>query len=190
MNLIHKSHAIWQGLLGPKDYVIDATCGNGYDTLFLAKCVDLKRGGKVFAFDIQEKALVATKQLLTAHFSPKTVEESVCFLKQCHSSFPPFQQKVKLIVYNLGYLPGGGNKTLTTCTHSTLKSLESALNIVSGEGVVSVMCYPGHEEGKKELKGVLYFCKALNSKKYLVKNYISDNKIDSPSLFIIKNILF
>ena len=61
MNLIDKSHKIWEGVLTPGDHVIDATCGNGHDTLFLAKCVDLERGGKVFAFDIQEKALLTTK---------------------------------------------------------------------------------------------------------------------------------
>ena len=190
MNLIYKSHAIWRGFLSSGDHVIDATCGNGHDTLFLANCVDLERGGRVYAFDIQEKALAATKKRLTAHFPLKTVKKRVHFFKKCHASFPFFKQKIKLIAYNLGYLPGGGNKALTTRTQSTLKSLELALNIISDNGVLSVMCYPGHEEGKKELTRVLGFCKGLNLKKYHVKNYISSNSPYSPRLFIIKNILF
>ena len=158
MNLIHKSHAIWEGVLSPGDHVIDATCGNGHDTLFLAKCVDLERGGKVFAFDIQEKALLATRNRLKAHFSEKIADKSVFFLKQCHSTFPYMEREIKLIAYNLGYLPGGGDKTLTTCVPTTLKSLASALNMICFKGILSVMCYPGHSEGKRELKAVFRFC--------------------------------
>ena len=189
MNLIDKSHKIWGGVLSRGDHVIDATCGNGHDTLYLAKSVDLERGGKIFAFDIQEKALLATKKRLTAHFSEKIVEKNVCFLKQCHSTFPLMERGVKLIVYNLGYLPGGGNKMLTTCVPTTLKSLASALNMICFKGVLSVMCYPGHSEGKRELKAVLRFCKALDPKKYFVENHSIFNKNNSPVLFIIKNIL-
>ena len=189
MNLIDKSHKIWEGVLTPGDHVIDATCGNGHDTLFLAKCVDLERGGKVFAFDIQEKALLTTKNRLTAHFTEKVVEKRVCFLKQCHSTFPFLEGEIKLIAYNLGYLPGGGNKMLTTCVPTTLKSLASALNRICFKGILSVMCYPGHSEGKRELKAVLRFCETLDPKKYFVENHSVYTKNDSPVLFIIKNIL-
>ena len=44
------------------DIVIDATAGNGHDTLALAKLVGLE--GTVYAFDIQEIALQKTKTLL------------------------------------------------------------------------------------------------------------------------------
>src|SRR5512144_1655855 len=46
----------------PGDRVMDATCGNGHDTLFLAGLVGA--GGTVFAFDVQEQALEKTRQLL------------------------------------------------------------------------------------------------------------------------------
>ena len=39
--------------------VIDATCGNGHDTLFLAEQVP---NGKVFGFDIQKKLLNIQKK--------------------------------------------------------------------------------------------------------------------------------
>ena len=41
---------------------IDATCGNGYDSLFLAKA--LKGAGHLFCFDIQPFAIDATEKLL------------------------------------------------------------------------------------------------------------------------------
>ena len=190
MNLNEQAHAIWADYIHSGDCVIDATCGNGYDTLFLAKCVDIDEGGKVFAFDIQEKALQNTQKRLSEHFSKETIHQNVLFFCQCHSVLPSIEKKMGLVVYNLGYLPGGGDKELTTRVKTTLKSLESALNILSSQGALSVMCYPGHPEGKEELRAVLCFCKNLDSKKYLVKNYSSAIKTDSPSLFIIKNILF
>ena len=55
----------------------------------------------------------------------------------------------KLIVYNLGYLPGS-DKLLTTKTSSTLLSVEKALSLIAPNGAISITCYPGHEEGKKE----------------------------------------
>ena len=44
------------------DTVIDATCGNGYDTLFLR--TNVGRKGKVYGFDIQQTALDNTSKLL------------------------------------------------------------------------------------------------------------------------------
>ena len=41
---------------------IDATAGNGHDTLFMAQHIE--KGSKILAFDIQEKAILQTRQLL------------------------------------------------------------------------------------------------------------------------------
>ena len=49
----------------PGDTVVDATMGNGHDTLFLAEQVGAE--GRVYAFDIQESALESTRQLLEEH---------------------------------------------------------------------------------------------------------------------------
>lgn len=46
-------------MIKPGDIVIDATCGNGNDTLMLARLAK-----KVFAFDVQKKAIDNTKKLL------------------------------------------------------------------------------------------------------------------------------
>ena len=46
----------------PGDAVIDATMGNGHDTLFLSEMVG--KTGKVYAFDIQPEALASTERLL------------------------------------------------------------------------------------------------------------------------------
>ncbi len=44
---------------------IDATCGNGFDTLFL--CRTAGENGHVKAFDIQEQAIERTRKLRTYH---------------------------------------------------------------------------------------------------------------------------
>ena len=46
----------------PGETVVDATAGNGNDTLFLAEYVG--ENGHVFAFDIQQAALESTAQRL------------------------------------------------------------------------------------------------------------------------------
>ena len=50
------SHIIKEG-----SRVVDATAGNGNDTLFLSNLVG--NTGKVFAYDIQEQAIYNTKEL-------------------------------------------------------------------------------------------------------------------------------
>ena len=45
------AHHSWTQFVAPGDTVVDATCGNGYDTLYLASLVGPQ--GQVYAFDIQ-----------------------------------------------------------------------------------------------------------------------------------------
>src|SRR6185436_10014836 len=73
---------------------------------------------------------------------------NITFLHQCHTQLPQ-DEKVKLIVYNLGYLPGG-NKSLTTLTSTTLTSLNTAYALLAPGGALSITCYPGHPEGARE----------------------------------------
>ena len=64
---------IVSGYVRPGDTVIDATCGNGHDTLRLAKM-----GPKtVFAFDVQPEAIDATRALLQQEGFPVSKDWSV-----------------------------------------------------------------------------------------------------------------
>ena len=64
-NLNLFAHYLVQKVLKPGDWAIDATAGNGKDTLFLAKTVT--KSGQVFAFDIQDQALEMTRNLLAVN---------------------------------------------------------------------------------------------------------------------------
>lgn len=131
------AHEEWKKHLRPGNRAIDATCGNGHDTLILST-LNLSH---LYVFDIQEKPLKKQKRL--------GVRENISYHLGCHSIFLGVETSVNLIVYNLGYLPGG-NKSLTTQAETTLKSLENGLNLLSSGGLISMTLYPGHSEGARE----------------------------------------
>lgn len=56
------SHEFIAQILEEGSCVIDATAGNGRDTLYLAELVG--KTGKVYAFDIQKEAILKTEKLL------------------------------------------------------------------------------------------------------------------------------
>src|ERR1700728_1018649 len=137
---IELAHRYWQEMVGPHDLVIDATCGNGYDTLFLASL----KPKMLYAIDIQSQAIQETSKRLYKDFSPEEMN-NIKVLQMSHETFPAEIQphSIKLIVYNLGYLPKG-NKTQTTLAETTVRSLQSALSLICDNGIISVTCYPGH----------------------------------------------
>ncbi len=144
------AHSSWEKILHKGDTVVDATAGNGYDTLFLAEQVLSPKSGTVYTIDIQEPALTQTRQLLERSL-PKPLWGQIHYLNQSHARFPDFfsSLSIKLFAYNLGYLPGG-EKSITTLKESTIQSIENALELVAPGGVISITCYPGHHEGANE----------------------------------------
>ena len=106
-------------------------------------------------------------------------ERKIIILKQqSHASFE--EANVKLIVYNLGYLPGG-EKTITTQCETTLESIRGAMDCLSLNGALSITCYPGHTEGAKEQEAVLAFLSTLCSKKWLICHHQWLNRPLSPT---------
>lgn len=182
---LQKAHSLWKEVIQPGDTVIDATCGNGNDTLVLANLTITPFSGAVFAFDIQDSALEATKIKLKENL-PAHIYERITFQLECHSNFPSslMPDSIALIVYNLGYLPGG-NKSLTTNLETTLTSIKKALTLMKIDGMISVTCYPGHEEGQKEESALIDFVRHLDPKKYQCEYTSWINRPNSPTLLII-----
>lgn len=174
---IKTAHHIWDQILEPHHTAIDATCGGGYDTQFLAQ-----RCQRVLSLDIQDEALKRAKTLL----SPQE-KERVTFYLQSHEEFPETDLPIHLIVYNLGYLPGG-DKTITTLVNSTLASIRAAIELISPGGLVSITCYPGHNEGRKEESALLELARELCPHLYSVSHQSWINRNKAPSLLIIHKI--
>ena len=78
---------------------------------------------------------------------------------------------VKLVVFNLGYLPGA-DKSVTTLTSSTLDAVQSALELLAKDGLVCITMYSGHQQGAEEKHALLEFAENLDSKYWHV-SYIS-----------------
>ncbi len=173
------THQLWKKLVGPGDRIIDATVGNGHDTLYLARL--LNGNGELIGYDIQSEALAQADR----RFQQLSSEQrKIIFLKQqSHALFD--EQNVKLIVYNLGYLPGG-DKTVTTISATTVQSVQHALEIITEDGAISITCYPGHEEGEKEQKALLKFLQTLPSSQWSICHYQWINRPRSPTVVWIK----
>jgi len=181
------AHEYWGRLLVKGDCVVDATCGNGHDSSYLAAHCLTDEGGSLYLMDLQEEAIVKTRKRLQAELNMATYER-ITFLNQCHSTFPETIQvnSVKLIVYNLGYLPGGDKKT-TTQLNSTLESLKQALKLIEKGGAISITCYPGHEQGAIEEEQLLAFSSSLDPKMWSCCHHRWMNRHQSPSLLIIQS---
>jgi len=182
---IDLAHQRWKECVQPGDIVLDATCGNGYDTLFLAGLALNAPMGTLFALDIQPKAIKNTREMLLKKL-PAIVLEKIRFFCQCHSAFPQeiVPGSVKLIVYNLGYLPGE-NKEKKTEAETTAKSLERAIELLMDGGLISVTIYPRHPKGEEERERVIGIAAALSPQQWDVCHYTWVNRPLSPELLLI-----
>lgn len=183
---IDLSHQYWNSLIKQGDTVIDATCGNGHDTLVLANLALTTTSGTLFALDVQPAAIESCKELLMNKL-PKNIYNKIQFLQGCHSKFPEelTEGTVKVVVYNLGYLPGG-NKSKTTTAQTTLQSLRAAQSLVQEGGLISITCYPGHEAGRIEEKEIIEYTSTLDPKTWSCCHHHWTNRRKSPSLLIIQ----
>lgn len=176
------AHDHWKQIVEEGAILIDATCGNGNDSLFLAKL----NPSILYCIDVQAEALAATKELLSEKITQDEMKH-IKLIQGSHASFPKVIHPgtVKLIVYNLGYLPGG-DKAKSTMTETTLESLGNAIQLVCNGGMISVTCYPGRPEGEKEEGQVLSFASNLDRKEWTCCHHRWINKPKSPTLLLIK----
>ncbi|MEC7838837.1 MAG: class I SAM-dependent methyltransferase [Chlamydiota bacterium] len=183
------SHAYICEIINVGDIAVDATCGNGHDTLFLAEWCLSESSGAVYSIDIQSSAIEEAKRNTEQNIA-EGIKKRIHYLQQCHSSFPTeiCSGSVKVVMYNLGYLPGG-NKSLTTQVDTTIKSIRAALDLVTPGGIICVTCYPGHQEGENEEKAILKFVSELDPKQWSCCHHRWCNRTKSPSLLLIQKAL-
>ena len=142
------------------DTVVDATCGTGQDTAALAKAVG--PDGRVYAFDIQKKALLLTEARLKSH-GYNNVKLMMKSFESMSSHIP--EGSAAAVVFNLGYLPGGDH-SITTTADETLQGLSCALKAIRPGGIVTVVLYDGHEAGAIEKKRVIKWAGELDPHRY------------------------
>lgn len=161
------------------DAVIDATAGNGHDTLALKKAVGAS--GTVYAFDIQEQALKNTKERLLKNHCL----DGVNLILDSHVRMDQYiHTPVQAVFFNLGYLPGG-NHAMATQGETSIAAIQRSLALLADGGFVSVTVYRGGDTGFEEEKTVLSFLKALDHKKYTVLLFDFYNRPNHPPLTAI-----
>ncbi len=168
----------------PKDIVVDATVGNGNDTLFLAKLVGPH--GYVYGFDIQRIALENAHNRCDQELIECT--EQITWIHQDHADLltciPKHHQgQISGIMFNLGYLPGSDH-TVTTQVASTLTALESSIKLIKPNGLITVVLYSGHPGGKEEVEAIISWVKELPQERYQVLQYQFLNQINDPPILI------
>ncbi|MFS1663064.1 class I SAM-dependent methyltransferase [Streptococcus sp. zg-JUN1979] len=173
---IELSHDFLAEVIDEKSVVVDATMGNGYDTLFLAQ-----KAGCVYAFDIQKKALERTRQRL----EKANCLANVNLILDGHEKVARYVTKaISAAIFNLGYLPSA-DKSLITKPATTLSALSAILEKLQVGGRVSLMVYYGHEGGDKEKDAVLEFVESLSQEHYATMLYQPLNQINTPPFLIM-----
>ena len=156
------AHLFLRERVKPGDRVVDATCGNGNDTLLMARLVG--PNGKVLAFDLQEEALAATRTLLAG----AGVEDRVELVSAGHERLAEVVgEPLAAVVFNLGYLPGG-DKGIITRPATTIAALNAALEILLPGGLLLMVIYTGHTGAAAEEETVLSRVSALDPRTYNV----------------------
>lgn len=178
-NAVNIAHNVVSQVVGEGDKVVDATCGRGRDTLFLARLVGEK--GKVYAFDIQEEALASAYELLKSHH----LEKRVLFIKEDHAEMKRHvDEPVKACMFNLGYLPGG-NHEIKTEGEKSVKAVEAALELLLPGGVITIVGYPGHEGGKEEIALIRDYLAFLPQSKFEIWEARFINQANNPPQIMV-----
>ena len=173
-----QAHQFVQEIINDGDTVIDATMGNGNDTCFLARLVG--PAGKVYAFDIQSEALDRTREKLTRENMLDRCE----LVHDGHEHLDLYlKSPIKLVIFNLGYLPGGGHN-VGTRAESTISAIEKSLSILEDDGLVIVVVYYGGDSGFEERDALLDYLNRMDCHLYNVMKTEFINQINCPPILI------
>jgi precorrin-6B methylase 2 len=178
-NILKYTHELLEEVIIPGDLTVDATCGNGNDTLHLANLVG--DSGKVIAFDIQEQAILTTKKRLKENNL-----ENVTLVQESHEhidSYVEESEEISAAVFNLGYLPRSDKKIITKSA-STIAAAGKVLERLKRNGLLLLVVYHGHEGGKEEKEALLEYVTQLNQKNYNVLRYQFINQKNNPPFLL------
>jgi predicted methyltransferase len=164
----------------PGEIAVDATVGNGHDTVFLADLVG--ETGHVYGFDIQADAIQKTALRL----DEKEISERVTLFERGHEFVTeclPIETSIAGAIFNLGYLPGG-NKEIVTTPATTISAVEQMLSMLKVEGIIVLVIYHGHPEGANERDYLIQFVEQIDQMEAHVLRYQFVNQQNNPPFII------
>lgn len=161
------------------DVVIDATMGNGYDTIYLGSLVG--ENGKVYSFDVQEEAIISTNKKV----EKENFKDRIELILDGHQNLDKYvKEEVSCVVFNLGYLPRAKHIIITK-PHTTLEAIKKSLNILKPNGIISIAIYTGHEGGMDEKEYICEYLNKLDQNEYNVLHMEFTNQINNPPELIL-----
>jgi predicted methyltransferase len=174
------AHFFTGAALKTGDTAVDATAGNGHDTLFLAQAVG--ESGRVYAFDVQDEAVESTRgRLMQSGLS------NVSLIRDSHAHIARYvNEEISAAVFNLGYLPGSASG-VTTHPETTISAVRQCLELLKPAGIICICLYTGHEGGREEYTAVSGFLSGLDAQKYDVLNILLWNKSkEAPVVMLVQ----
>ena len=176
-------HKMLKNTVKPGDFCIDATAGNGHDTVFLCELVG--KEGKVLAMDIQQSAVDSTRTNLAEHCFSE-IGEVFC---KSHSEMDELAEpeSADCVVFNFGWLPGGDHDIFTRA-ETSVPAIKKALDILKPGGLLSLCLYYGRNNGYSERDAILEYLAGLDSRYYAVMKCDFLNRKNDPPfpIFVVK----
>ena len=179
------AHLLIADRLQDGEAAIDATCGNGHDSLMLAQILGPQ--GRLWAVDVQPAAVAATNLRLQGLGG---LAPQLQVLEGNHRDLeilidPQWHGQIAVIMFNLGYLPGS-DKSVTTQEADTLPALEAALRLLRPRGLLTLAVYPGHAQGKLEQARINEWARQLDPRRFEVQLLRPINRLaDPPECWVI-----
>lgn len=160
--LVKRTHEL---MLKPniKKIAIDATLGNGYDSIYLSNYYE-----NVIGIDIQPLAIKRSE------IKTKNIKNIKLYLDD-FNNIDKFKY-ANLIIFNLGFLPGS-NRKIKTQDYTPENAILKAYSIL--DGFLLIACYVQHDGGYLEYQKIL---KTLDDNNI---NYIIENEYDSKEILLI-----
>ena len=185
MNLTRKAHQTIDAHYAGKKIVvaIDATCGNGNDSLFLASRVQ-----QLFCIDIQAAAIRNTHEQLQSMVLD-TIDTKVTYIQDSHCNLQKhcnqYKGEIDVVMFNLGFLPKSDDLTITTKTSSTISAIQQAMQCLAKTGLISILCYRGHPGGAEEYQAILELFKLIDQRNWHWQKFDSSNASESTPVLLI-----
>lgn len=165
-------------VIEPGNSVIDATAGNGHDTVFLAELVGEK--GHVYAFDVQEEAIQSTAEKL----QQVNLEGRATLILDGHENVSSYvETEIAAAIFNLGYLPGSDHEIVTKGA-STIQAIDSILHMMKIGGIIVLVVYHGHPGGEDEKNILMNYVSELPQSYVHVLSYQFLNQHNNPPFII------
>lgn len=191
ISIVSWSQTLACEVLRPGDVAVDLTAGKGRDTHALAKGVGST--GQIVAFDLQAAAIEQSTAFLQKHGfevnlwlvdQPLPEQPGIFLIQACHSTLGQMlQHPAKVIMANLGYLPGSDHAVVTH-PDSTLVALQHSLALLAPGGRLVVTIYPSHLGGEAESDAVEKFFYGLSRDQWQVLSLNAVNHGDAPYLLV------